>query len=108
MSSVGDDEIISILSLPLKMTSGDDALPSFLLRDCKYALAGPSKSIHNKPINCSNCFPDRWKTAKIIAVHKKGEKIQIRNYRPISLLNKFSKIFERIIFRKIFFVDVLL
>ena len=40
-------------------------------------------------------FPNQLKSAEVIPVFKKGDKLQITNYRPISLLSPFSKIFER-------------
>ena len=43
-------------------------------------------------------FPESWKKANIVPVHKKESKILIKNYRPISLLQMFGKIFERLIF----------
>ena len=43
-------------------------------------------------------FPDLWKSANVTPVHKKGSKQIIKNYRPISLLPIFAKIFERILF----------
>ncbi len=46
-------------------------------------------------------FLQRLKFAEIKPVHKKGEKSNILNYRLISLLTSFSKIFERIIFSRL-------
>ena len=43
-------------------------------------------------------FPDVWKSANVTPVHKKASKQNFENYRPISLLPLFAKIFERIIF----------
>ena len=42
-------------------------------------------------------FPDIWKKRNIIPAHKKEDKSLINNYRPISLLPFFGKIFERVI-----------
>ena len=47
-------------------------------------------------------FPDIWKIANVVPVHKKEEKNLLRNYRPISLLPIFSKIFERVIYYCLF------
>ena len=46
----------------------------------------------------TSAFPMEWKKGNIVPVHKKGDKNLVSNYRPISLLPIFSKIFERIIF----------
>src|SRR5690606_36620530 len=35
---------------------------------------------------------------KVSILHKKGDKLMINNYRPISILPVFSKIFERAIY----------
>lgn len=43
-------------------------------------------------------FPDILKTAKIIPIHKSGAETNVDNFRPIAILNVFSKIFEKIIF----------
>ena len=40
-------------------------------------------------------FPNKLKCAKIIPIHKGGSRIDVNNYRPISLLSCFSKIYEK-------------
>ena len=40
-------------------------------------------------------FPDSLKVAKVIPVFKKGNRSLLTNYRPISVLSVFSKIFEK-------------
>ena len=49
--------------------------------------------------NClrSGIFPDELKTARVIPLYKSGDKSDITNYRPISLLPVLSKIFEKLI-----------
>ena len=40
-------------------------------------------------------FPNLLKIANVIPTHKKGDKLDCNNYRPISLLSNISKIFEK-------------
>ncbi|MDD9362271.1 MAG: reverse transcriptase domain-containing protein, partial [Anaplasma sp.] len=42
-------------------------------------------------------FPDELKIAKVSMVYKGGNKNDLKNYRPISVLPIFSKIFEGVI-----------
>ena len=40
-------------------------------------------------------FPDRWKRATIVPLHKEGDKTEVGNYRPVSLLPLPGKLIER-------------
>lgn len=51
-------------------------------------------------------FPDCLKTARVIPIFKSGDKNNFNNYRPISNLTIFNKIFEKIIYNRIItFID---
>ena len=39
-------------------------------------------------------YPDKLKVAKVVPIFKKEDKLQLKNYRPISVLPVISKIFE--------------
>ena len=47
-------------------------------------------------------FPTALKTAKTVPIHKGGPKIDIQNYRPISLLSAFPKIYEKVMYSRIY------
>ena len=47
-------------------------------------------------------FPLEWKKANKVAIHKRGDKQCLKNYRPISLLPICGKILERLIFIEMF------
>ena len=51
----------------------------------------------------SSHYPDIWKISNIIPVHKKNDKRFVKNYQLISLFLVFGKIFEKIIFNKIYY-----
>ena len=45
-------------------------------------------------------FPTALKMAKVVPIHKGGCKHDIQNYRPISLLSAFSKIYEKVMYSR--------
>ena len=47
-------------------------------------------------------FPSDWKKAPVATTYKKGDKLCLKNYRPITLLLICSKIFECVINNELF------
>ena len=47
-------------------------------------------------------FPTRLKFSQINPIFKKGNNAVISNYRPISLLTSFSKVFEKVIYKRLY------
>ena len=55
-----------------------------------------------KVLLCQHCVPKSWKLANVIPIYKgKGSKLDIENYRPISLTNIYYKIIETLLCNKI-------
>jgi hypothetical protein len=49
----------------------------------------------------SGIFPTWLKLSQVAPIFKKGDKDKLTNYRPISLLTSFSKIFEKVIYKRL-------
>ena len=45
----------------------------------------------------TGAHPDCLKLAMVVPIHKKGSKLEVGNYRPISLLSNINKLLEKII-----------
>ena len=47
-------------------------------------------------------FAETWKNTNVVSVHKKEDKILVKNYLHISLFPIFRKMFERVIYNSLF------
>ncbi|CAB3997753.1 Hypothetical predicted protein [Paramuricea clavata] len=84
----------------LNKAPGLDKMPIKLIK-----LAGDA--IHDSLLHIFNLvlgtgiFPDDLKLAKIIPIHKEGDKAECGNYRPISVIPTVAKILEKIIYNQL-------
>ena len=72
-----------------------------MIQMCDESIIIPLKLVFESAIR-SGHFPDTWKKGIIIPVHKKESKNLVKNYRPISLLPVFGKMFEKIIYNNLY------
>ena len=47
-------------------------------------------------------FPQSWKYSKVLPLHKKDDKLDLKNYRPVSILSPVSKIVEKVVYEQIY------
>ena len=71
-----------------------------MIKTCDRSLVKPLIILFQNSVKSSH-YSDIWKKSNIIPAHKKNDKQLIQNYRPISLLPVFAKIFEKAVFNKI-------
>ena len=55
----------------------------------------------NNSLSCAT-FPTSMKYADVIPIHKKDDKTDKENYRPISILPNLSKVYERLMYNQIY------
>ena len=99
---INENEVLSIIrALNIHKAHGYDDISIRMIKMCDKSLLKPLTLLFENSMK-SSCYPDIWKRSNIIPVHKKNDKQLVNNYRPISLLPCFGKIFEKIIFNKIY------
>ena len=90
-------EVEHIISNMTNSAAGYDELPSSIMKQCVETYVKQLTFLINMSITQGN-FPNELKIARVIPLYK-GENTQlIENYRPISVLPYFSKIFEKVMF----------
>ena len=95
-------EISKIIDgLDIHKSTGPYGIPIFLLKTFKMFFSHWLSKLVNACFE-KGFFPDILKTAKVIPLHKKDSKLHHLNYRPISLLSVFSKIYEKLIYSRIY------
>jgi hypothetical protein len=92
--------INTIKSLNNKNSSGYDRISNKILKCCANEVSKPFTFICSSSI-ASGIFPERFKFAIVRPIHKKGDRMEMTNYRPISLLISVSKIIETLMFNRL-------
>ncbi|KAI5720944.1 hypothetical protein M8J77_013646 [Diaphorina citri] len=90
-------EVIRMASFcPNKNSCGEDSIPMSLLKQIIPLISEPLSHIYNASFQ-SGTFPTLFKSSVIVPIHKKGALHDVNNFRPISLLNNFSKLLEKLV-----------
>ena len=92
--------IETIESLVPKASCGYDLLSNRMIKKEKIKFCNLTLELINETIT-NGVFPEALKIAKVIPIYKKGDKSNMNNYRPISLLPVLSKIVEKILNKQI-------
>ena len=101
--SVDKTEISIIIdSLENNKATGPHSIPTEILKIIKFNICHPLKEIINLSF-ATGISPDKIKIAKVIPIFKNiGEQLLVFNYRPISLLSNVNKIFEKLVYARLY------
>lgn len=94
------DEIVSAIRNLKNTSPGLDNICAHHLKMVAHIISQPLTHIINL-IFSKGSFPDSLKRAKIIPIFKKGDKDDIKNYRPISILPSLSKLIEQLFVKRL-------
>jgi len=96
-NAISEKELIEVIDSMLpKSSCGFDLLSNRMLKKEKIRFAKLILPLINETIT-NNIFPDALKLARVIPIFKKGDKSNLNNYRPISLLPVLSKVLEKVL-----------
>ena len=90
-----------LISLDLTKGAGPDNIPPLFIKKCADVLTQPLVILMKRSLT-EGIVPKIWKSAFITPIHKKGNKNDVKNYRPISKLCIFAKVFERIVHTQVY------
>ncbi len=90
----------TIKTLVSKNSTDLDGISSKLLKAISYEIERPLAHIFSLSLS-TGIFPEKLKSTRVIPIHKSGDTTNCDNYRPISLVNAFSKILEKIVSTKL-------
>ena len=71
-----------------------------LIKEAKFLTGRQLANIFNECPR-SRSYPDILKIAKVVPLHKSGSKLDLNNYRSISILSPINKIFETILHKRL-------
>ena len=77
-------------------SSGPNSIPTRILHLLKDYICNPLNKMFNLSL-LSGQHPNILKISKTIPIFKKGSRLLVCNYRPISLLSNLNKILEKIV-----------
>ena len=90
------DVKLSIQKLKPKKSVGTDNIPFFIFKGCSHIFLRPLSHIFNLSVE-TNTYPSVFKKSLITPIFKSGLNADVKNYRPICILNTLAKIFEKIL-----------
>jgi hypothetical protein len=90
-----------IKSIDTSKATGPDGISPKLLHEAGYSIVPSLTRLINMSLSLSK-VPKKWKLANVIPLFKSGEKSDVNNYRPVSLLSCVSKMLERIVFKHLY------
>ena len=82
--------------LNVTKSCGPDNLHPFVLQKTASVTCVPLEKIFKKSISTGEC-PTDWRSANVAPIHKKGDRTDPSNYRPISLTSQVCKVLESIV-----------
>ena len=77
-----------------------DCIPIVIIKSISHTISPIMSNIINKSVT-TGVFPNVLKMARVVPFYKGGSPTSCGNYRPISILNIFAKIVEKVVYKQL-------
>ena len=94
-------EVSSIIKNLKNSAAGWDELSPKQMKTIACYIAEPLTYLCNISLT-KGIFPQELKRANVIPLYKSGNQMSVNNYRPVSVLPVFSKIYEKIVYKRLY------
>ena len=97
ITDISYTEVTQVISTLNNSGAGWDELPTFVAKKCISGYIEPLTYLINTSFT-EGVFPKELKLARVVPIFKIGDKTELTNYRPISVLSFFSKVFDKFMY----------
>ena len=95
----------NIVKIIKKLISGNskglDGIPNKALKDSAELIASSLSDLFNFSVG-TKTYPDDFKVAKVTPIFKSGDKDDVNNYKPISVIPTIARAFEKLIYNQLY------
>jgi len=77
-----------------------DGLSGIYLYNIRNSISFPLLLLFRRSLD-EGVYPCIWKMSCVSLIHKSGDKYDVKNYRPISILSHIAKLFDSLVFQSI-------
>ena len=99
--STPDEVYKLILQTDTTKYIGPNSIPPKTLKLLAQTISKPISKLVSLSFS-TGTFPESMKISEVISIHKKDLKLQCNNYRPTSLLSNISKIYEKLMYTRLY------
>ena len=86
-------------------SKGYENIPAMFIKPVVEFLVSPLTFVINNYIATNN-FPNTWKTARISPIPKITQPVELKDYKPVSILPVLSKVYEKLVLQQLaVFID---
>ena len=100
LQTVDSGEIHDIIKKLKNKSTLDTKIEPLKIANKSFAFTEALANVVNSSFE-QGIFPQALKSARVVPIHKEGPKTDVTNYRPISLLGAFSKIYEKLMHNRV-------